>query len=194
MQTPRPHRPSFQEPQALEALGARHDPIAALHAAHETAAALVAAGHQIGDDEITRRLVTVVEDIGLPTLASLWEGRPARTLPGALYRLYVLREWIRTHADEVAREYDAGKDAPHAWESTTSPAEVSRVADEILHGVFTGDVADALDRAARCCLQIAAGRSTLASGALQHERADRLRVLGTDLAGAATLARAGRLE
>lgn len=190
----RPHRPSYQDSATLEALGDRVDPIERLHAAHETAAALVAAGHQSTDPELTRRLVGVVEDIGLPTLADLWEARPARSLPGALYRLYVLREWIRTHADEVAREFDAGRDAPHAWESTTTPVEVSEVANEILHGVFTGDVAEALDRAARCCLTIAAGRTTLASGGLQNDRADKLRALGTDLAAAATLHREGRLE
>ena len=51
-------------------------------------------------EQIVRDLV---DDIGLSTLADLWASRPARTLPGALWRLYLLREWMRGDAAEVAR-------------------------------------------------------------------------------------------
>ena len=37
----------------------------------------------------------LVDDLGLDTVAELWADRPARSLPGALWRLYALREWVR---------------------------------------------------------------------------------------------------
>ncbi|HQG17958.1 MAG TPA: hypothetical protein PLU20_10725, partial [Ornithinibacter sp.] len=56
--------------------------------AHQSAAILVGAGRATHDPEVTGRLVTLVDDLGLSTVADLWSGRPARSLPGTLWRLY----------------------------------------------------------------------------------------------------------
>lgn len=195
----RPRRPSYLEPSALEAVGNRFDPIAGLHAAHETAAVLVRRGRAADDPRTVERLVTLVDEIGLPTLAELWASRPARSLPGALWRLYVLREWMLRHPEEVAREYAAGvrfTEPNHAVAGIDPPGpdEVRQVADQILRGAFTGDFAVALERAAAFCAVVSSGRAdvTLDPGAV--DRAARLRDLATDLTACAQLWRAGRLE
>lgn len=194
-----PRRPSYQEPAALEALGERSDPIGDLHAAHESAAALLRAGRAASDPEVTRRLVALVDEIGLPTLADLWATRPAHSLPGALYRLYLVREWIRTNPDAVAREYAAGVHAAepsHAVAGAEPPgqAEVVGVADEILRGAFTVDFALALDRASAFCHVVVAGRAELARRSTDLGRAGRLQQLARDLSACARLWRAGSLD
>ncbi|MGL5406185.1 MAG: hypothetical protein ACRDAX_05245 [Propionibacteriaceae bacterium] len=170
--TPKPHRPSFQPPSALEALAERNDPIARLHAAHETAAALLHVGHSNDDPEITRRIITVVDDIGLPTLADLWEARPAVSLPGALYRLYALREWVTLHPEDVAHDYAVGVNSlletqPEITTEAPTPEALCLLVDTILHGAFTGDLADALIHAATFCHIIVLGRSSASTSSKQ---------------------------
>ena len=186
-------RPAFFSEAALEAHGPAYDPVEAIHAAHETASALVHAGRAAADPDLTTRLVAIVDDIGLSTLAELWSGRPARSLPGALWRLYVLREWVRRSPEEASREYAAGMrfTAPnHAVAGVAEPpgpVEMGRVIDEILRGVFDGDLGVALERAAAFCRVIAAGRADLSTGEEAAEQAANVLVLGDDLAACARL-------
>ncbi len=72
----KPRRRAIREPGALEALGQPSDPIAQLHAAHETAAALLHTGRAATDPAVTARLVALADDIGLGTLADLWASVP----------------------------------------------------------------------------------------------------------------------
>ena len=194
----RPRRPSYLEPAALEAVGERHDPIAGLQAAHETAAILVHRGRATTDPETVERLVALVEEIGLPDLAELWASRPARSLPGALWRLYLLREWMIRHPAAIAREYAAGvrfTEPNHAVAGIDPPGpeEVRRVADQILRGAFTGDFAVALERAAAFCLVVTSGRADVTWGPEAVAQAGRLRDLAEDLTACAQLWRADRL-
>src|SRR6478752_5295498 len=143
-----PRRPAFFSEAALEAHGPAYDPTEQIHVAHETALALVHA-------------------IGLSTLAELWSQRPARSLPGALWRLYVLREWVQRAPEEASREYAAGirftgpNHAVAGAAEPPGPQEMSRVIDEVLRGVFEGDLAVALERAAAFCRVVSAGRADI---------------------------------
>jgi hypothetical protein len=194
----KPRRPAFRDPAALEALGQPSDPIAELHAAHETAAVLLHTGRAADDPAVTARLVALADDIGLATLADLWASRPARTLPGALWRLYLLHEWVGIDPDGVAREYAAGirfTEPNHAVAGAEPPGpdEVRRVADEILRGVFSGDFAVALERAAAFCHVVASGRADVTEGARAVLQAGRLQVMAADLTASARLWRVGEL-
>ncbi len=194
-----PRRPVVRDPGVLETLGEGSDPIAKLHAAHESAAALLHAGRAADDPAVTARLVDLVDEIGLSTIAELWSERPARTLPGALWRLYALREWMILDADEAARDYAAGirfTEPNHAVAGVepTGPDEVRQVADEILRGVFVGDFAVALERAAAFCHVVASGRADIAHGMPALDRASRLQQAARDLAACARLWRSGDLE
>ena len=164
-----PRRPARYGPDALEAHGGTlPGPAEITEVAHQTAAILVGTGRAAHDPAVTSRLVTIVDDLGLSTVADLWSARPARSLPGALWRLYALREWVRRSPEQASREYAAGirfTDVAHAVAGIPEPPrpeEMQRVADQILAGVFEGDLAVALERAAAFCSVVAAGRAELA--------------------------------
>ena len=177
--------------------------------AHQSAAILVGAGRATRDPEVTGRLVTLVDDLGLSTVADLWSGRPARSLPGTLWRLYALREWVQRSPEQASREYAAGirfTDVAHAVAGIAEPPrpeELQRVADQILTGVFEGDLAVALERASAFCSVVAAGRAELAhdrdhvdpDGASDLTRtALAMLTTGEDLRACARLWRAGDLH
>ena len=75
---------------------------------------------------------------------------------------------MRRSPEQASREYAAGirfTDVAHAVAGIAEPPgpeEVQRVADQILAGVFEGDLAVALERAAAFCSVVAAGRAELA--------------------------------
>lgn len=178
-------------------MGEGVDPVADLHAAHETAAVLVGVGRRHRDPEVTARLIGVVDEVGITTLADLWATRPARSLPGVLFRLYVLREWVQSDPDGAARQYAAGthfSEPNHAVAGAdpTGPEEVRRVIDAILRGMFEGDLAIALERAAAFARVVSAGRDYL--GTVDAQLSGRLMELADDLAASARLWRSGDLE
>lgn len=195
-----PRRPAMMSPAAIEAVGVAFDPMQEIEAAHQTAAVLVHTGRTAHDPTVTARLVDLVEELGLSTVADLWAHRPARTLPGALWRLYVLREWVRRAPDEASLDYTAGvrfADVDHAVAGAADPpgpTEVTALAGEILAGVFEGDFAVALERAAAFCRVVAAGRADRSEGEESATRAAHLMDTADDLTGAATLWRLGELS
>lgn len=195
-----PRRPAFFSEAALEAHGGAYDPTERIHVAHETAAALVHAGRAADDPALTDRLVGLVEEIGLAAVADLWSDRSARSLPGALWRLYVLHEWVRRSPEEASREYTAGirfTGPSHVVAGAAEPSgpeELGRVTDEILRGVFTGDLAVALERAAAFCGVISAGRADTGAGDQSAEHAAAVLAMSHDLAACARLWRAGELR
>ena len=188
-----PRRPAMMSPAAMEAFGGTVDPMQEIEAAHQTAAVLVHAGRAANDPTVTARLVDLVEELGLSTVADLWAHRPGRSLPGALWRLYVLREWVRRAPDEASLDYTAGvrfADVDHAVAGAAEPpgpTEVTTLADAILAGVFEGDLAVALERAAAFCRVVAAGRADRSEGEEAATRAAHLLDTADDLTAAASL-------
>lgn len=185
--------------------GLTPDPADLVEAAHQSAALVVSAGR---DHESTEQFVALVDEVGLSTLAELWSQRPARSLPGVLWRLYVIREWIRRDPHRASREYAAGirhAEAQHAVAGSAEPpgpTEVGLVSDEILRGVYGGDFDVALDRAAAFCHVVASGRAELAddadrddpeAGTRQTEQAAAMQSMARDLAISARLWREDHL-
>ncbi|AKT52501.1 hypothetical protein ADJ73_01375 [Arsenicicoccus sp. oral taxon 190] len=190
----------------MEAYGGQlPDPAVVSEVAHETAQVLVHAGRASDDPDVTTRLVALVEDIGLSTLAELWAQLPARTLPGALWRLYALREWVRRDAVGASADYQAGM--PHAAvlhavagaAEPPGPGQLQDLADAILSGVYDGDLAVALERAGAFCRIVAAGRAhradtvaTTSTATWLHSAGSMLGA-GEDLEASARLWRLGQL-
>jgi hypothetical protein len=193
----RPRRPAYVSSAALDAMAGGYDPAAEAEAAHTTAAAIVDAGRGAGDPEVTARLVALVDDHGLSTLAELWADRPARSLPGALWRLYVLREGVRRDPVGNARDYAEGQEsAPvsHVVAGVADPLgpqQVSELADAVLTGVFSGDLAVALERAGAFCRVSSTGR---AHRAASLEGSDPAAAAGLTRTAAALLTTAEDLE
>jgi hypothetical protein len=161
----RPRRPALLGKAALESHGGAPDPAALADAAHATATALVESGRAARDTDTTARLVALVDEHGLDMVAELWADRPARSLPGVLWRIYALREWVRRAPVEAGRDFRTGSAvAPVARvvagvAEPPTPETLRALADAILSGVFQGDLAVALERAGAFCRVVAAGRA-----------------------------------
>ena len=183
----------------MEAHGGTVDPQHEIEAAHETAAVLVRTGRARRDPQLTDKLVELVDDLGLSTVAELWSRRPARSLPGALWRLYLLREWVRRAPEGASRDYAAGlpftavdRIVAGAAEPI-GPQQLRELTDEILRGVFAGDLAVALHRAASFCRVVSAGRAERSDGVRPARQAASLLTTAEDLERCAALWRAGEL-
>jgi hypothetical protein len=194
-----PRRPALFGPALVDAMIGQGDPAASVEAAHTTAEALVRHGRN-GDAEVTARLVNLVDEFGIDEIAQLWAERPAESLPGALWRLYVLRAGIRHDPDQLARAFQAGRDRAPVHEVVAGvadppgPPEMLRLADAVLAGAFSGDLAVALERAGSFCRVVSTGWAVLAdrnrdeatAAALTKKAADLLRTAGQlESAGAA---------
>lgn len=160
---PRPRRPAMLSPREADEIPGDIDPGLRGEIAHTTAAAIVDRARASEDPEVVERLVRLVEDEGLDVVAGLWADSPAETLPGALWRMYVLREWVRRDPATVADRYRLGLHAapvPNVVAGVVTPPgpeDVRDVADAVLSGVFAGDLAVALERAGAFCRVLATG-------------------------------------
>ncbi|GIG23718.1 hypothetical protein Cch01nite_44420 [Cellulomonas chitinilytica] len=205
----RPRRPAMLDPAQADELPGALDPALRDEVAHTTAAALVHQGRANADPDVVARLVALVETEGLDMVAELWSDSPADSLPGALWRLYVLREWVLRDPRTVAERYRMGVHAAPVHDvvagvaDAPGPEDVQAVADAVLSGVYAGDLAVALERAAAFCQVLATGAAFDAdhlddvdpAGALRTTRgAASLVRTAEELAHAASLWRAGRLE
>ena len=91
--------------------------------AHTTANALVRRGRASEDPQVVARLVALVETEGLDVVAAMWSDSPPDTLPGALWRLYVLREWVRRDPTTVVDRYRQGVAAAPVHEVVAGVAD-----------------------------------------------------------------------
>lgn len=151
------------DPRAADELPGDIDPALRSEVAHTTANAIVHQGRAAEDPVVVERLVRLVEAEGLDTVAGMWADSPPNTLPGALWRLYVLREWVRRDPQTVSERYRMGvaraevHDVVAGVASPPGPNEVAHVVDAVLSGVFAGDLAVALERGAAFCRVLATG-------------------------------------
>jgi len=118
------HRPARLDPETAESIEGAADTASSSELAHRAAQALIggrpSAGGHSGDPDvssdagasddlgewITRPgVVAAVASHGVDTVAELWADSPATTLPGTLWRLFLVREWIRRDPALVARRY-----------------------------------------------------------------------------------------
>lgn len=199
------HRPTLRPPEVIEASDGGVDPLEVAEAAHRSAELVVGRGRAESreDDELTSRLVGLVTEVGLATVAQLWSDRPARTLPGALWRLYLLHEWVLRQPDEVGRQFAAGAGHAEVYRAIAGVAEppdpdaLRHLTEQILTGVFTGDLAIALERASAFCHVMAVGLADPSGEDIPAEqitRAARLRDTADDLTASARLWRLGDLH
>ncbi|KAA8819225.1 hypothetical protein CSQ85_05890 [Bifidobacterium rousetti] len=122
--------------------------------AHSSAASLLDRVRHSEDPEVVARVLTVVERNGVDEIAELWSSSPSDSLPGVLWRLYMLRTWMRSRRDAIARLWRVGEpvatsaSAIAGVDQAPTEDDIARLADSILSGAFTGDFAVAMERAA----------------------------------------------
>jgi len=204
------HKPVRRPAELFDRLFAGDDPAEVSRVAHSTAHALIS---RVRDDpavDVVERLVAFTDRNGIDDIAELWSRSPARSLPGALWRLYLLQLMIHDDPQTAALLYDRGRieiaspDPVVAGAPTPAgPDELVALIDTILRGVFQGDFAVALDRAAAFCRVQAAGATHLADDYEPTEpqrastlttRALRLATYAGDLSTCATLWRRQSLD
>nr|WP_153745813.1 DNA-directed RNA polymerase subunit beta [Microbacterium sp. SYP-A9085] len=194
----------------MDRLFGAHDPAEAARVAHSTAAALLSRVAEDPDAATVDRLVEFTRRHGIDDLAELWSQAPARSLPGALWRLYLVQLMIHDDPQTSALLYERGRVEIHSVDPVVAgapvpagPDELVALIDRILRGVFEGDFAVALERAAAFCRVQASGSTHLADDyeGTEPERATtltrralRLSTFAGDLSGCAALWRLDALS
>jgi hypothetical protein len=197
----RPHRPApYPDLTALIDAAGGQTPSSRSEVAAATAAVLV----HVGRDGSDARFVGLADQVGIDTLAALWQDSDPVSLPGSLFALYLLRQWFHVNGEEVGRLWQAGEPLAPADAVVAGVAEpgdvdsVRTVADAILSGVYRGDFAVALERAAAVFRVLAAGRRFLATaderGKAELDLAERNDRVAADLTAAARRWREGTLR
>ena len=182
------------------------DPADVSAIAHATATALLSRGQTSEDVQVREALVRFADEHGLDTLADLWSRAHPLSLPGALWRLYLVRAVVHHNPHDTAQLFQKGVDGLHTIDALVAgapdslSAEVfSDVLDDILMGAFDGELAHALERAAAVATAVSAGAISLAlsddrEASYLTSRSLKWSVIAQELEGCASRARKGTLS
>jgi hypothetical protein len=204
------NKPALFGGNEFDAFGGGEDPAVVLRAAHDSARKLLTRARNADDPAVVDRLVSYTDEHGLDALAELWARSSAHSLPGALWRIYLVRVLIGQDPDGVALLFQRGTEVLSTIDPVVAgaplpagPDEITELADRILRGVFQGDFAIALERAAAFCRVTAAGALSIADdqevanperATELTTRAQRLITTADELMSCARLARADMLD
>jgi hypothetical protein len=204
------HKPTQYSGDKFDEYEGGEDPAQIMRVAHDSAHALVDRARETEDSAVVERLVAYTDANGIDALAELWARSSPRSLPGALWRIYLIRVLIRQDAAGTSFLFQRGTEVLATIDAAvagapmpTGPEEITELADQILRGLFRGDFGVALDRAAAFCRILSAGATSVADDAdpVHPERAtelttraDRLSLTAEELTSCARLYRAGNLE
>jgi hypothetical protein len=204
------HKPVRRPAELFDRHYSAEDPAEVSRVAHSTAHALLARARTDPDGGVVDRLVAFTDQHGIDDIAELWSRSPAKTLPGALWRLYLLQLMIHDDPRTAALLYERGRaelssvdDVVAGAPSPAGPDELVDLVDTIMRGLFEGDFAVALDRAAAFCRVQASGATHVADDYEPTEperassfttRALRLSDYAADLAACASLWRRDALS
>ncbi len=182
------------------------DPADVSAIAHATASALLSRGQSTRDTKVREELVRFSDENGLDTLAELWSQAHPLTLPGALWRLFLVRAVVQHNPEGASHLFQRGIDNLPTIDAVVAGApdsvsseDFSRVLDDILRGAFQGDLAHALDRAAAVATAVSAGAISLAladadEASYLTSRSLSWSVIARELEGCASRARKGSLR
>lgn len=167
----RHHKPVRVSSRFFEQRQGGADPETISQAAHSSAHALLSRGRATTDPQVTARLVEFTDHFGIEALAQMWAEAPGVSLPGALWRIYALRDSVRSSPQAVGHYYELGQQDAQVSRVVAGVAdppgaeEVMRTVDEILTGAYTGDFDLALQRFAAFCRVLALGQAMAADEA-----------------------------
>jgi hypothetical protein len=197
--TQRPHhRPLTPGDRFFSGLDSGDDPVQVAEAADRAAELLVRGARASGDDAVAERVLHLADTEGIEVIAQAWAARPADSVAGCLWRLYLLRSWVYADPVGVAREFEAGRrhaavdDVVAGVADPPGPDELRDMVDEVLRGIAVGDFADVLLRAAAFARVVATGRAALAD--TDALAAARIQTVAEQLGRAARLELSGHLS
>ncbi|MBN9613469.1 MAG: hypothetical protein J0H64_08440 [Actinobacteria bacterium] len=129
---------------------------------------------QAADPEVVDRVVQLaagsgIDGTGIDDIAELWASSGAHSLAGQLWRIYLLHRVASNDPEGTAELFRIGRaGAPTIHPvvagvaEPVSPESIAELCDTILRGVFTGDLAIALERASSYCRIMSLGAASLA--------------------------------
>lgn len=160
-----PRRPAMLDAARAETIIGDEDPASLAAVAHTAAWALMGIGDDTFTDEDVARLRDTVRARGIDTIAHVWSRSPEFTLPGALWRVYLLHEWYHRDPISVAQRYADGSRAP-IIQGLEAPVELRPLSlimeevDSLLRGDLTDDDLEyVFAQASRAMRVLAAGEA-----------------------------------
>ena len=160
-----PRRPAMLDAARAETIIGDEDPASLAAVAHTAAWALMGISDDTFNDEDVARLRETVRARGIDTIAHVWSRSPEFTLPGALWRVYLLHEWYHRDPLLVAERYADGSRAP-IIQGLEAPVELRSLSlimeeiDSLLRGDLTDDDLEyVLREASRAMRVLAAGEA-----------------------------------
>ena len=103
-QTPR--RPAMLDAEQAENIPGAEDGAISSEVAHLVAQTLL--GIEKESDDKVQRLRQLLESGGVDTVSELWSNSPAGTLPGTLWRLYLVYQWYLRDPQLVNKRFQQG--------------------------------------------------------------------------------------
>ena len=190
--SPRPARPGQLDQLMADNIAGGADPAQISEMSHASAAALLDRVHHTQDAQLVRRVLTLVDREGVDVIAELWSHAEPDSLPGILWRLYLLRSWMRKNRESIARLWRVGEpvattaSAIAGVDQAPTEDDIARTADSILAGAFTGDFAVAMERAAAFTDVVALGLRIEAHKLSERLKADAAFTAGDSAANDST--------
>ena len=171
-------RPVLQPSASFDWIIGSDEPGAAHRLAQETSWALLDRVRSGADPEVVERVVGLAAGSGLDDIAELWAREGTHSLAGILWRLYLLRRVVAADPEASADLFRRGASAAATIDPVVAgaaepvtPESIAGLCETILRGVFAGDLAVALDRAASYCRVMALGAADLADTRDVHDDA-----------------------
>ena len=162
-------RPMLQPTDAFDWIIGSDEPGAAHRLAQETSWALLDRVRSVADPEVVERVVTLASTNGIDDIAELWADAGAHSLAGQLWRIYLLHRVADGDPEGTAELFRIGQAAAVTIDPVVAgvaepvtPQSISRLCATILHGVFQGDLAIALERASSYYRVMSLGAVSLA--------------------------------
>jgi hypothetical protein len=194
------HRPLALGAAYFESVAGGPAPDEVREIAERTATVLVRGARAEGDADLAERVVHLADTEGMETLADMWASSTSDSLAGALWRLYVIREWIHADPGRASRSFDAGKGTAQVARAVAgvadppNPDAMCAVIDDVLRGIVSSDFADVLWRASAVLHVLGAGRALTESGSSSVRESARMITLAEELERAGHLELTGRLS
>ena len=182
------------------------DPAERSAIAHQTAQLLIGDTRHDDDPERVEKLVAFADENGLDTVADLWASAHPVSLPGALWRLYLLKAALSDNPSDFSVVFSKGVEELNTIDAAVvgapdhlQPHEFVHVIADILRGAFRGDFALALERASAVARAVSAGVISLSPDDDVHahelsSRSLRWSLIADELGASAKQSAAGMLS
>lgn len=161
----KPRRPAILDAEDAEYIIGDEDPADGSTLAHTSAWALMGVGDDEFGPEAIQRLREMIRREGTDVVAGLWSRSPEFTLPGALWRLYLVAQWYHRDPERLQRRFEEGRRArviPGLEQPVDIPdlAAVMAEVDALLEGRRTDDdLGPVISGASRVLRILAAGET-----------------------------------